>query len=156
MGNILIFSLIIWSLFCYTFSKSNPECVNCKSYVPNKFNKNHGYCKIFADKVYFNNNQKLVYNFAEHCRDNEYLCGKNAFLFEHIDSEPKNNYIDIMSKKTIDEIELNTRLITILLQFKNSFLDNSTNEEKEIYLDNFTEEEKKYVNNIVKNIVKNI
>ena len=155
MFTLLIFSLIIVILIDYSFS--NPECFNCKSYIPNKFNINYGYCKIFTNKVYFNNNVKLIHNFSNHCRDNEYLCGINAFLFEHVDYEPNNNYIDLMSKKTIEEIEeieLKTRLITILIQFKNSFLDNSINEEKESFLDNSINEEKEAYESYCKKYLK--
>lgn len=153
MSIILIFSLIIVCLLCYTFSK--PECVNCKSYIPNKFNKNYGYCKLFTNKVYFNNNEKIIYNYANHCRNNEYLCGINGFLFENAELESKNNYVDVMSKKTSEELELKIRLIDIIIRFKNSFLDNSINEEKDEYLDDFTVEEKKAYDLYCKKYLKN-
>ena len=143
MFTLVIFSLIIVILIDYSFS--NPEYFKCKSYIPNKFNINCCHCKIFTNKVYFNNNVKLIHNLTTHCRDNEYLCGINSFLFEHFDYEQKNNYEDLMSKKTIEEIEkikLKTKLITILIKFQNSFLDNFINDEKEKFLDNSINEEK--------------
>jgi hypothetical protein len=35
---------------------------------------------MFGNKV--NGNEKIIYNFAEHCRDDENLCGKNSTFYE--------------------------------------------------------------------------
>jgi hypothetical protein len=55
---------------------------------------------MFGNKVDSNNDninksEKIIYNFAQHCRDDENLCGKNASLYEEgcitINLEPKKN-----------------------------------------------------------------
>ncbi len=147
MFALLIFSLSILTVVSYSFS--NPDCINCKSYISNKLNENLGYCKIFTNKVYFNKDKEILrYNFAKHCRDNEYLCGKNGILFEQVDSKQDNNYVDLMDKKTIKQIEFNSRLF-LDSQLKN--IDNNSN----LYLNNFNEEEKKSFKLYCKNNLKN-
>jgi hypothetical protein len=37
---------------------------------------------MFGNKVNSNGNEKMIYNFAQHCRDDENLCGKNASFYE--------------------------------------------------------------------------
>ena len=120
---LLIFSLNIFVVISYSFS--NPSCLNCKSYIPNGFNEDLGYCKIFSNYVYLNNenNKVLKYNYAKHCRDNEYLCGEKAILFEQIVPNSDNDYIDLMDKNTIRQIESNSNL----------FFNNLNKEEKEAY-----------------------
>jgi hypothetical protein len=58
---------------------------------------------MFGNKVNSNNDnikksEKIIYNFAQHCRDDENLCGKNASLYEEgvitINLEPKKNDTD--------------------------------------------------------------
>ncbi len=83
----------------------NKQCANCKYFIPHKNNKivSLGLCRMFGNKVNSNNDnskngEKMVYNFAQHCRDDETLCGKNASLYEEgfimINLEPKKNDTD--------------------------------------------------------------
>jgi len=47
---------------------------------------------MFGNKIYCDNNknnEKIIYNFAQHCRDDESLCGKIGLLYEEI--EPNTN-----------------------------------------------------------------
>jgi len=67
----------------------NKQCANCKYFIPHKNNKivSLGLCRMFGNKVNSNNDnikksEKIIYNFAQHCRDDENLCGKNASLYE--------------------------------------------------------------------------
>jgi len=62
----------------------NKQCTNCKFFIPHKNNKiiSLGLCRMFGNKVNSNGNEKMIYNFAQHCRDDENLCGKNASFYE--------------------------------------------------------------------------
>jgi hypothetical protein len=47
---------------------------------------------MFGSRFDYDNskkNTKMIYNFAQHCRDDETLCGKIGLLYEEID--PKTN-----------------------------------------------------------------
>lgn len=72
------------------------QCANCKHFIPHKNNKviTLGLCRIFGNKVNSNGNEKMIYNFAQHCRDDANLCGKNASFYENgitINLEPNKN-----------------------------------------------------------------
>jgi hypothetical protein len=46
-----------------------------------------GTCKLFGNKIASNNRAidtttKIMYNFADHCRKDENLCGKEGMLYE--------------------------------------------------------------------------
>jgi hypothetical protein len=71
----------------------NKQCTNCKHFVPHKNNKisELGLCKMFGNRVYSKENIKVIYNFAQHCRDDESLCGKNAIFYEDIESKIEKN-----------------------------------------------------------------
>jgi hypothetical protein len=45
-----------------------------------------GLCKIFSNRIFIDKNEKIIYNYAKHCRDDEFLCGKNGWLYEEKDS----------------------------------------------------------------------
>jgi hypothetical protein len=63
-----------------------PKCKNCKYYITNQLNPNLGLCKIFSNRIFIDKNEKIIYNYAKHCRDDEFLCGKNGWLYEEKDS----------------------------------------------------------------------
>ena len=87
MNQCFLFLLTI--LLLNNFNISNkifklPNCSNCKWFVNNISNINHGKCTMFGEKI----KEKLMYNYAKHCRENEKLCGQNGHLFEE-DEEKK-------------------------------------------------------------------
>jgi len=64
--------------------KHKPKCHMCKSFIPYVCNSQekmyeYGRCSAFKEKI----NENDEFNFAKHCRDNENLCGKNAYLFSY-------------------------------------------------------------------------
>jgi len=66
--------LLLILYFIYTLTNcqicaQNKQCSNCKFFIPHKNNK-------------VNSNEKIIYNFAQHCRDDENLCGKNSTFYE--------------------------------------------------------------------------
>ena len=93
----LLYFLYI-NINCQIYAQ-NKQCTNCKYFIPHKNNKivSLGLCRMFGNKVNSNgkinskNGEKMIYNFAEHCRDDETLCGKIGLLYEEID--PKTNDI---------------------------------------------------------------
>jgi hypothetical protein len=49
---------------------------------------------MFGNNVYNKENSSpktIIYNFAQHCRDDESLCGKNAIFYESIESKIEKN-----------------------------------------------------------------
>jgi hypothetical protein len=49
---------------------------------------------MFGNNVYNKENSSpktIIYNFAQHCRDDEILCGKNAIFYEGIESKIEKN-----------------------------------------------------------------
>ena len=76
--------------FLYAFE---PSCSTCKFFIPNLKKPELGLCSIFQDKIYVNNEERLVKNLALHCRSNENLCGKSGYVYEPINiSEKFENY----------------------------------------------------------------
>jgi hypothetical protein len=82
--------LIILLFFIY-FYENNAEtkhCDRCSNFIPYKNNKiaGLGRCKLFGDKIssqkYASVNEQILYNFADHCRKDEHLCGKEGWLYE--------------------------------------------------------------------------
>jgi len=101
---LLYFLYINITMNCQIYAQ-NKQCANCKYFIPHKNNKivSLGLCRMFGNKVNSNNDnikksEKIIYNFAQHCRDDENLCGKNASLYEEgvitINLEPKKNDTD--------------------------------------------------------------
>jgi len=88
-----LFYFLYININCQIYAQ-NKQCANCKYFIPYKNNKNInlGLCKMFGSRFDYDNskkNTKIIYNFAQHCRDDETLCGKIGLLYEEI--EPKTN-----------------------------------------------------------------
>jgi hypothetical protein len=61
---------------------------------------------MFGNRVYTKENKNVIYNFAQHCRDDENLCGKNATFYEeseNITKEVPVKIVDDEMKKMINE-----------------------------------------------------
>jgi len=97
--------------------------------MPNKNNIDHGFCKNFANKITIGSKVKIIYNYAKHCRDNEYLCGRRGWLFEDINDDLTisefNNYL---SYDEITKIKHNT-----LEEINNCYEKDFTNDEKNYF-----------------------
>jgi len=109
----LLYFLYIY-MNCEIYAQ-NKQCVNCKHFIPHKNNKivSLGLCRMFGNKVNSNDNikksEKILYNFAQHCRDDENLCGKNGSLYEGIANTIK---IEPMINDTRYKNDENTMSIT--------------------------------------------
>jgi hypothetical protein len=53
-----------------------PSCKNCIHYEPNTFISSLNKCKNFGEKNIITN--KINYDYADHCRNNEDKCGKSG------------------------------------------------------------------------------
>ena len=88
-----LFYFLYININCQIYAQ-NKQCANCKYFIPHKNNKivSLGLCRMFGSRFDYDNskkNTKMIYNFAQHCRDDETLCGKIGLLYEEID--PKTN-----------------------------------------------------------------
>lgn len=81
------------NITCQIYAQHNKQCSNCKYFIPYKNNKisDFGLCKMFGNKIGDKKDEKIIYNFAQHCRDDENLCGKNATLYEEVETNVNNN-----------------------------------------------------------------
>lgn len=78
----------IFILHNNAFAYDKILCFSCKWFISNKYgNHNYGQCKMskhnLKENVETNKNTKIIYDFAEHCRKNENICGKNGYLYEY-------------------------------------------------------------------------
>lgn len=81
------FIIMICYINAFEITKNIPSCSSCKWFIPHKQgSNNYGLCKMFKNKYRYeyNNKENVVYEFANHCRNNENMCGQNGFLFEPI------------------------------------------------------------------------
>lgn len=89
--------LIHWLLLIYIgFSKSStPSCKRCKFFIPSKMGDHLGLCSMFPTSVYNKKNEvKLKKNLAIYNRSDENLCGKAGYLYEPIENNSYENYIN--------------------------------------------------------------
>ena len=84
MITFLFFLTMSYILVCIkSFEKFSPPCSQCKWFQPhNNGNRDHGLCKLFKNFFYDKLETKVIYDFASHCRDNEYQCGNQGYFFE--------------------------------------------------------------------------
>jgi len=68
-----------------SYESNIPRCKSCNWFLEGK-NIDLGLCKMFPEKI----NEKTIYNYAAHCRNNENLCGKNGIFYEYNEDE---NYV---------------------------------------------------------------
>jgi len=89
-----ILYLLYINAICKIYAQHNKQCSNCKYFIPYKNNKisDFGLCKMFGYKV-GDKKDKIIFNFAKHCRDDDNLCGKNGSLYEEIGKNNINNTI---------------------------------------------------------------
>jgi hypothetical protein len=145
----LFILLVLFLLFEYikSLNFNLPLCKNCKSFIPISPDNNiSGFCKIFVNEMAIKNKEKIIFNNAEHCRDNEYLCGESGWLFEDINDN---------SEKDIDD---NTQIkidMDYLCEIKINEIENIIiNIEHDEYKKKFTNDEIKFFNYYLKNYAK--
>jgi len=105
MLSLLVLLSIFNSIIAY-----EPSCTSCKYFMirsninNNNNNKNdlqYGLCKMFKNIFHVDGNKVEMYDFAEHCRKNEHLCGTPGFLYDF------NTEFTDFNKRLEDTKELN-------------------------------------------------
>jgi len=104
----MIFFVTILALLNYTFA-FEPSCSSCKFYIPsNTNNPELGFCRMFKNTCYNKGAQVLLPNYAQHCRENENLCGKTGFLYEaNIDITKEINKQQVGQAEQVDNDIIN-------------------------------------------------
>lgn len=83
---------------------SDKQCNTCKWFVPNKIQPEYGRCGLFKEKIYIADQERLICNFAKHCRVNELFCGKEGRMYETISSTLAIEEKIIAFEKQYDEL----------------------------------------------------
>ena len=103
----LLLTILSFIRFLYAFE---PACTTCKFFIPHKSSPELGLCNVFKEKIV--NNVFMLKNFADHCRNNEDLCGKSGFLYESKDILSNDTNLLSEKKEIISNLccgELNER-----------------------------------------------
>jgi len=105
--------LLFTTIICvHSFS---PSCGTCKFFISNNKKEDLGLCSMFPDAVYYNNEKTLQQNLAVHCRNDENLCGKSGFAYEHANA----NDDDFVEKTNLEKLEkIERELINALQQMR--------------------------------------
>jgi hypothetical protein len=94
--------LLLFLIYIYKTAAETKHCVNCSYFIPHRNNKitDLGTCKLFGNKITGQKNADIIiYNFADHCRKDEYLCGKQGILYEPNVNIIKTNEVRAKEKK---------------------------------------------------------
>jgi hypothetical protein len=106
--------------FSYDNTKVRP-CETCKWFKPINNREDYGLCTLFKERIYIADQERLICNFAKHCRNNELLCGKEGNMYEEkmstvtIEEKLKefenryDNYIDNLNDSNIGHGEINEK-----------------------------------------------
>ena len=127
---IVFINLLFVYLINTTISYETRDCVKCKWFIPYKNNNINelGCCKMFGNKVNdINNTEKIMYNFAKHCRDDNNLCGSTGILFEIKETEialtnKKNStytYTNSYENENDNKLNPNTELMKMINDYAN-------------------------------------
>ena len=107
------------------------SCTTCKWFMPNQNGiAGYGFCKMFKD-TYTNKEigrEITIYNYANHCRKFDNLCGPKGYLYEAIDTnETVKNIDNTLLKETNEEIETNEETETNEIKNVNEMMDEYNN-----------------------------
>jgi hypothetical protein len=101
----MLFFITIITIFSGVYAY-NPSCSSCKNFIPYYLgNQDLGLCKMFKNISYNKGVEKIMNNYATHCRNDENLCGNSGYLYEPIADYDKN----FLKQQEIDFNELNNR-----------------------------------------------
>ena len=110
----ILFIVLSIHLSNIVFSLELKKCSTCKWYFPNTVRSEYGLCTLFKEKVVVYGKERVISNFAQHCRNNEALCGvegqfheyEKQFINVESVSDISNEYWDEMEKFTKEGLEL--------------------------------------------------
>jgi hypothetical protein len=95
----VLFLTLLPIVYCFDNSYKTKLCSNCKWFVPNGARTEYGLCKLFKERMYIVDKEKLISNFADHCRKNELLCGKEGRFYEDNEGDVSSFNIEEKLKK---------------------------------------------------------
>ena len=70
--------IILFIYFYLSFSNALNKCCDCIYFISTTSPQN-GMCSTFGK---YKINNEILFEYAEHCRKNEYQCGKTGYFFE--------------------------------------------------------------------------
>lgn len=112
INNIAIVCIILSAAYWIRGALSKPLCSNCKWMIPNK---SGSLCGIYKTKYDLLGAKVIVHEYAEHCRNNEFLCGKDGHLFESVrpivDDDEEDDYKMSRELEELFETSLNAENI---------------------------------------------
>lgn len=105
---LLISSFFLIRCICITVNDM-PLCSSCRWFMPSIMGTQYGLCKLYK---YKSKKNEVIYEFAEFCRNDENMCGKEGLLYDKKSSNKFN--LKTEDDEYIDEIfdkyyELNNR-----------------------------------------------
>lgn len=80
-NHIAIVCIILSAAYWISGALSKPLCSNCKWMIPNN---SGSLCGVYKTKYDLLGAKVTVHEYAEHCRNNESLCGKEGYLYESV------------------------------------------------------------------------
>lgn len=105
----MLFFITLFTVMYY-ISGIELSCTKCKHFIPHHLgNQDLGLCEMFKNTCFYQGKESVLPNFAKHCRANENLCGKNGFLYEHINNNEnhenhENQIIDSEFNNKLNEL----------------------------------------------------
>lgn len=121
-------SMLLCFLYLSTLFTSctpyNPPCTSCRWFIPHqRENNDYGLCGFYKNVYIVKGAEKIVYEFASHCRNNETMCGERGFMYEPAEKirEYRNKYEELANRccgevNESDEIEQLEREMLELMQ----------------------------------------
>ena len=79
---LITFAIFVQNMGFSLDIKQYKSCQTCKWFIPNEKSTDYGLCKLFKERLYIVDKERLICNFAKHCRNNELLCGKEGNFYE--------------------------------------------------------------------------
>ena len=94
------FFIIITLAFALKLNNNKKLCINCKWFIPNKDPnmKEYGLCKIYKNVVPDKNGERIIYDYAVHCRINENMCGETGYMFDPVNNDLVDEKIKMLQK----------------------------------------------------------
>ena len=95
------FFIIITLAFALKLNNNKKLCINCKWFIPNKDPnmKEYGLCKIYKNVVPDKNGERIIYDYAVHCRINENMCGETGYMFDPVNNDLVDEKIKMLQKQ---------------------------------------------------------
>ena len=100
LRSMLLCFLYLSALFT-SCTSYNPACTSCKWFIPHqRENNDYGLCGFYRNVYSVKGEEKIVYEFASHCRNNETMCGERGFMYEPAEKirEYRNKYEELANR----------------------------------------------------------